>query len=266
MDWLAAALALPVLLLAALAAWGFSLTRHDVSIVDTLWAPMIAGAAWLYQLFAASDGARVALVLTLATLWALRLSLHIAWRNRGQGEDRRYRAMRARHAPHFARESLYRVFGLQAVLAWVVAMPLMAALASDRPLGWLDLFGVGLWLFGIAFEALADHQLARFKTDPRNRDAVMRHGLWAWSRHPNYFGECLIWWGAWLLALSAGAAWTVISPLLMTVLLLRVSGVALLERDIAQRRPGYRDYQARTSAFVPLPPRRDADDARASRP
>jgi steroid 5-alpha reductase family enzyme len=264
MEWQAAALALPMLLLAALAAWGFSLALRDVSIVDTLWALMIAGAAWVYQFAAATEGTRVALVLTLASLWALRLSLHIARRNRGRGEDRRYRAMRARHA-HFARESLYRVFGLQAVLAWVVALPLMATLASERPLGWLDLLGAGVWLFGIAFETLADHQLARFTADPRNRDAVMTRGLWAWSRHPNYFGECLVWWGAWLMALSAGAAWTVISPLLMTVLLLRVSGVALLERDIAGRRPGYRDYQARTSAFVPLPPRRDTADARASR-
>jgi len=255
-DWLTAFQALGWIVLAALATWGVSVLRRDVSIVDSLWAVMIALAAWVYAMSADLLGPRVGLVLLLASLWALRLSGHITWRNWGHGEDRRYQAIRARNQPHFVWKSLYLVFGLQAVLAWVVAWPLMASLAGDAPLGWLDGLGAGLWLFGIGYEAVADRQLARFKADPANAGRVMDFGLWRTSRHPNYFGEACVWWGAGLVAVAAGSAWTLISPLLMTVLLLKVSGVALLEQDIGERRPAYRDYIARTSAFVPWPPRR----------
>lgn len=251
------AAALAAVLLVALATWMVSVARRDVSIVDSLWGPMIALAPWAYLAATTQSGPRAVLVLILSSAWALRLAGHITWRNRGHGEDRRYQAIRARNQPNFAFKSLYLVFGLQAVLAWVVALPLMAALASERPLGWLDLLGAGLWLAAIVFEAVADWQLARFKADPSHRGQVMDHGLWAWSRHPNYFGECLAWWGAWLVAVAAGAAWTVVSPLLMTLLLLRVSGVVLLERDLLERRPAYRDYVARTSAFIPRPPRKE---------
>ena len=255
-----AAIALAATLLAAFITWAVSLVRRDVSIVDSMWGPMIALAPWAYLAASTETGPRATLVLMLASAWALRLAVHITWRNRGHGEDRRYQAIRARNEPHFAFKSLYLVFGLQAVLAWVVALPLMAALDSERPLGWLDFLGAGLWLSAIVFEAVADWQLTRFKADPAHRGQIMDRGLWAWSRHPNYFGECLAWWGAWLVAVSAGAAWTVVSPLLMTVLLLRVSGVVLLERDLLERRPAYRDYVARTSAFVPWPPRRRPPD------
>ena len=254
-DWGVAVQVLGWILLAAGLTWLVSLPRRDVSIVDSLWAVMIALGGWAYALGVGQAGPREALVLGLASLWALRLSGHIAWRNRGHGEDRRYQAIRARNQPHFAFKSLYLVFGLQAVLAWIVAWPLMAALAGDAPLGWLDGLGAALWLFGIAYEAVADRQLARFKADAANAGRVMDRGLWRYSRHPNYFGECCVWWGAWLVALAAGGAWSVVSPLLMTVLLLKVSGVALLERDIGERRPAYRDYMARTSAFLPWPPR-----------
>lgn len=257
MELNAALFALGLVFLAAFAAWAVSVARADVSIVDSLWGPMIALAPWIYLLVASQPGPRALPVLLLASLWAARLAVHITRRNHGQGEDRRYQAMRARNEPHFAFKSLYLVFGLQAALAWIVALPLMAALDSARPLGWLDFLGMGLWLAAIVFEAVADRQLARFKADPAHRGRVMDRGLWAWSRHPNYFGECLAWWGAWLVALGAGAAWTVVSPLLMTLLLLRVSGVALLEKDLVERRPAYRDYMARTSAFVPWPPRRE---------
>lgn len=255
LAWDAALLALCWIALAALATWVVSLTRRDVSIVDSLWALMIALGGWVYALAAPQVGPREAPVLLLVTLWALRLSGHITWRNWGRGEDRRYRAIRARNQPHFAVKSLYLVFGLQGFLAWVVALPLMAALAGEAPLGPLDAVGAALWLFGIMFEGLADWQLARFKVDPANSERVMDRGLWRYSRHPNYFGECCVWWGAWLVAVAAGGAWSVVSPLLMTALLLKVSGVALLENDIGERRPAYRDYIARTSAFFPWPPR-----------
>lgn len=257
-DWSFAIQALAWIVLVSIVAWIVSIMRRDVSIVDSLWAVMIALGGWAYALAASEAGARQVLVLLLVSLWAVRLSGHITWRNWGHGEDRRYQAIRARNEPNFAFKSLYLVFGLQAVLAWIVAWPLMAALAGDAPLSWLDGLGGAVWLFGIAFEAIADWQLARFKADPANAGHVMDQGLWRYSRHPNYFGECCVWWGAWLVALSAGGDWTVISPIIMTVLLLKISGVALLEKDIGERRPDYRDYIARTSAFIPWLPRKAA--------
>lgn len=259
--WDAAILALACMGLAGVATWLLSLARRNVSIVDSLWAVMITLGTWVYALAAPQIGPRETLVLLLASLWTLRLSGYITWRNWGHGEDRRYQAIRARNQPHFEFKSLYLVFGLQAGLAWIVAWPLMAALAGSQPLGLLDAFGGAIWLFGIAFQGIADGQLARFKADPANAGRVMDQGLWRYSRHPNYFGEFCIWWGVWLVALAAGGAWTLVSPLLMTALLLKVSGVALLEQDIGERRPAYRDYRVRTSAFLPWPPHRPSGPA-----
>ncbi|WP_238985412.1 DUF1295 domain-containing protein [Nitrosococcus halophilus] len=198
---------------------------------------------------------RGVIVLILVSLWAVRLSGYILWRRWGEPEDHRYQALRRHHQPHFAFKSLYLVFGLQALLAWIVSLPLLGALASSAPLSGLDFLGMGLWLLGMFFEVGADYQLARFKAQPENRGRVLDQGLWHYSRHPNYFGEFCLWWGFYLLALSAGAWWAIASPLLMSVLLLKVSGVTLLEKDISERRPPYRDYIWRTPAFFPRPPR-----------
>jgi len=240
----------------AFVAWLGSLARSDASLVDRFWAALIAAAACVYALLLPAGGARALAMGALGAAWALRLTLFITWRNWGHGEDRRYQAIRARNQPHFGLKSLWLVFGLQALVAWVVSLPFLAGLQpTASPLGPLDAAGLALAAFGIGFEAVADAQMARFKADPAQRGQVMDRGLWHWSRHPNYFGEACTWWGLWLMAASAGGAWTVVSPLVMTVLLLKVSGVALLERDIAGRRPAYRDYIARTSAFIPWPPR-----------
>jgi steroid 5-alpha reductase family enzyme len=147
------------------------------------------------------------------------------------------------------------VFGLQAMLAWIISLPVLGSMAGDRSPGWRDAPGLALWLAGFLCEWVADSQLMRFRADPGNHGAVMDRGLWRYSRHPNYFGECCLWWGFYLLAASAGAWWTIVAPVLMTVLLLRVSGVALLEQDISERRPAYREYIARTNAFLPGPRR-----------
>ena len=139
---------------------------------------------------------------------------------------------------------------------------------GSNPFGWLDAAGLALATFGIVFEAVGDAQMARFKADTANRGQVMDRGLWRYTRHPNYFGEACLWWGLWCVALGGsgwGGAWTMVSPLLMTVLLLRVSGVTLQEKDITERRPAYRDYIARTNAFVPGPPRRAESAEGASR-
>lgn len=255
-DWHAALTAFGSMLALGLAGWLVTLPRHNVNLVDSLWSLFFLAGALSYFSSLDQPGPRAMLVLCLITLWALRLSLHLLRRNWGKPEDHRYQVIRANNSPGFAWRSLYLVFGLQVALAWLVALPLFAAIDADPELNGLDMLGAGLMLGGLMFEAVADHQLARFKADPGQRGQVMATGLWRYSRHPNYFGEACVWWGLWLIALAGGAAWSVLSPVLMTFLLLRVSGVALLEKDIAQRRPAYRDYIARTSAFVPWPPRR----------
>jgi steroid 5-alpha reductase family enzyme len=189
------------------------------------------------------------------TLWGLRLAAHLTWRNHGQPEDRRYQQIRKRNEPNFTLKSLYLVFGFQALLAAVISVPLLGAINSPAPIGTLDYAGIGLWLLGLAFEAGGDWQLARFKADPANAGQVMDRGFWRYTRHPNYFGDFCVWWGFYLIAAGAGGWWSVAGPAIMTVLLLRVSGVALLEKDIGERRPKYAEYVRRTNAFFPGPPR-----------
>ncbi len=235
-------------------AWLISVWRRNVAIVDVFWGLAIAGAGFAWLMAGGAGSARATLVMVLATLWALRLAAHILWRGWGQPEDRRYREIRARNEPNFAFKSLYLVFVLQAVLAWVVALPLYGAVRSTTPLGVLDALGVALWVVGFSCEAIADWQLAAFQRRGGSAGAVMDQGLWRYSRHPNYFGEFCLWWGLWLVALSGGAWWSIAGPALLTFFLLRFSGVALTEKDIAERRPAYRDYMRRTSAFVPRPP------------
>lgn len=256
-------IALAAILLAAVAAWVVSVIRRDVSIVDSLWSLLILLGLVTYIVASGAGGARAWLVTALVAAWALRLSLHITVRNHGEPEDRRYQSIRRNNEPHFWLKSLYIVFLLQGFLAWVVCLPAVAAVGAQTPSGplafpWSTLLtglGVTLWLVGMFFEVVGDWQLTRFRRDRKTADAVLDTGLWRYTRHPNYFGEALLWWGLYLLALSAGAWWAVVSPLLLTFLLLRVSGVALLEKDISQRRPAYREYVRRTNAFFPGPPR-----------
>ena len=254
-DWNVYLLALGVVALLSMVAWAYSVVRRDVSIVDSLWSLMILASLGAYLVLTGINGARATLVLALVTLWALRLSLHITVRNHGEGEDRRYQQIRSNNQPGFWWKSLYIVFGLQAFLAWIISLPAVAAAASPAPLGWLDLAALLVWTAGMIFEVVGDWQLMRFQKEKRADNTVLDSGLWRYTRHPNYFGEALLWWGIYLFALAAGAWWAVVSPILMTVLLLRVSGVALLEKDIADRRPAYRDYIERTSAFIPAPPK-----------
>ena len=246
----------------ALPVWALSLPLRDASLADRVWSLLVVAPVGVYAwALLPSLQARDGLLLALLLAWALRLAIYINRRNSGHGEDRRYRAMRERHGDAFGLKSLYLVFGLQAVLAWVLGWPLLAALGRPVGLTAVDALGFVLAGGGLLIETLADVQLARFLRGPRSPGAVMDRGLWAWSRHPNYFGEACFWWGLWLMALPAAGwagAWTVVSPLMITWLLLKVSGVALLEQDMAERRPAYRDYMARTSAFVPWPPRREA--------
>ncbi len=234
-------------------AWGVSLKLRDVSIVDSLWSLMFLLAAIAYFLSAAQPGPRAWLVLALVGIWAVRLSAYITWRNWGEGEDHRYQEIRRNNEPNFEVKSLYIVFGLQGLLASVISLPLMAAIMGQTALGWLDVFGVTLWVAGFLFEAGGDYQLAKFRSDPANAGRVLDTGFWRYTRHPNYFGDFCVWWGFFAMALAAGGWWTVISPLIMSFLLMKVSGVAMLEKTIRERRPDYSDYLQSTNAFFPGP-------------
>ena len=246
---------LMVLLVFAAAGWLLSLPLRNVSIVDIMWSLMFLLASITYAMAHVAPGPRAWLVIGLVSLWSIRLAAFIGWRNFGKDEDFRYQKIRANNEPGFAVKSVYLVFGLQAGLAWVISLPLLAAINSTTPLGWLDALGVMLWFIGLVFEAGGDWQLSRFKGDPVNRGKVLDTGLWRYTRHPNYFGDFCVWWGFFFIALSSGAWWSVVGPLVMSILLLKVSGVALLEKDIGDRRPDYNAYIQRTNAFFPGPPR-----------
>jgi steroid 5-alpha reductase family enzyme len=259
MTWLDAySLAGLAILALMMVLWLASLGLRDASIVDIFWGAGFVACAWLYFALTPQGFAeRKWLVCLLVTVWGLRLSLHILRRNRGKGEDYRYRAWRQGAGRRWWWVSLFKVFLLQGALLWVISIPLLVAQANPAPdhLKWLDAAGLLTWSAGFAFEALGDWQLQRFKADPANQGKVLQQGVWRYTRHPNYFGDACVWWGYYLLAAAAGGWWTVYSPLLMTVLLLRVSGVRLLERSLAQSKPGYREYMQTTSAFIPRRPR-----------
>lgn len=257
------AASLPVLgavLAAMFVMWLFSLRLRDASIVDRYWGAGFVLAGWLYLLAAESLTVRSWLVVGLVTLWGLRLSIHISVRNHGAGEDYRYRKMRESHGPRFWWISLFTIFLLQGVILWIVSFPLWQAIRSSTPehLGPVDILGIAVFFAGLLFEALGDRQLARFKADPANRGKLLTTGLWRYTRHPNYFGDALIWWGLTLIALATPRAlWILPGPILMTWLLMKVSGVALLEEEMRKRKPGFAEYADTTNAFFPWFPRRN---------
>ncbi len=237
--------------------WLLSLILRDASIVDIFWGPGFVLVAWVSFVTAEVAEVRHLVVAVLVTVWGLRLGGYLAWRNIGKGEDARYQAMRRHWGGHFWWVSLFTVFALQGAIMWVVSLPVQVAMTADGA----DTFwpsvavGAALWTAGLLFETIGDIQLARFKADPANAGRVMDRGLWRYTRHPNYFGDFLVWWGLYLVALGTIEPWwTFIGPLLMSYLLVRVSGVAMLERTITKRRPAYAEYIRRTSAFLPRPP------------
>jgi steroid 5-alpha reductase family enzyme len=215
-------------------------------------------AALAYWLLTEGYSGRRVLVLVLTVLWGVRLAVYIVWRNRGKGEDPRYRAMRAKRPASFWWYSYLQVFLLQAVLLWLVAAPLAAAEGGAEAPRFvaLDFIGLGVWVVGFALEVVGDTHLALFKRRVENKGRLLRSGVWKFTRHPNYFGEALLWWGVWLIAAAGHGYWSAYGPVLITLLLLRVSGVTLLEKSLKESKPGYADYVARTSSFVPWFPRR----------
>ena len=241
------------------ALWLLSLKLRDAGIIDIFWGPGIAGVTDIVALLGHAGGPRAAAALFLVNCWAIRLAAHIFARRftTGQrGEDHRYAAMRQKFGRSWWWWSLFQVFLLQVILIWFLPAPLVAAMLVRSPLEPLDYAGIGVAAAGFLFEAIADLQLTRFRADAANRGKVMDRGLWGWSRHPNYFGEAAMWWGYFLIGFSAAHAWwLLLSPALVTFLLLQVSGVTLMEDGIDERRPAYAVYRRKVSAFIPLPPK-----------
>ena len=217
-----------VILMLSTATWLFSLYIRDVSIVDSVWSLMFLAACIVFILQAPDITTRSALIFIMVSIWATRLFLHITWRSWG-------------------------IFVFQAILAWVITLPLFTAFNAPADYIALDVLAILLWLTGMSFETISDWQLVRFKSNPDNKGKVMNMGLWRYSRHPNYFGECLVWWGFYCFALNSGGWWSIISPLLITWLLLKFSGVVMLEETITKRRPAYSNYIKTTNAFIPGP-------------
>jgi len=249
-----------VMLVLGVLTWILSLIKKDVSIVDSIWSLFFLFGSLTAYFYLDQPSFAHTLLILLVTIWAVRLSAYITRRNLGEDEDKRYQDIRERYSPNFKFKSLFIIFIFQATLAAIIALPLVYTLSQAAEINLIYGAGVFLWLIGFIFEAVGDAQLAAFKRNNSKEGAVMDKGLWRYTRHPNYFGECCLWWGYYLIALSAGGWWTIISPVIMTWLLLRFSGVALLEKDIVERRPAYRDYIQRTSAFFPMPVKKNSSE------
>ena len=238
--------------------WLISLSLKNSSIVDIFWGAGFVIANWAYFLLA-PDGfiIRKLLISILVTLWGFRLSLHILMRNLGKPEDFRYQKWRDENGSAWWWRSFFKVFLLQGILLWLISAPLLAVQIGAKPqyLTVLDWLGVILWIIGFYFEAMGDLQLKRFLANPANKGKIMNKGVWRYTRHPNYFGDSAQWWGYFLIAASVGGWWTIFSPIMMTFLLVRVSGAALLEKSMSKT-SGYREYMESTSGFIPWFPRK----------
>ena len=232
--------------------WIGSIVWRNASFVDAFWGAGFVLIAW--TTYGIADLPQRSLLLpVLTTIWGVRLSLFLAWRNWGLPEDYRYRSMRDKHGSRFWLVSLLTVFVLQGLVMWIVSLPLQTSGPMIGGSTGLVVVGVLLWLIGILFESVGDWQLARFRSVPSNKGAVLDRGLWRYTRHPNYFGDFCVWWGLFVVSLQHGApAWSAVGPVLMAVLLMKFSGVALLEKRLGKSKPDYAEYVAATSAFFPL--------------
>lgn len=236
--------------------WAVSLRLENSSIADVAWGPGILVIGLTYYFTSDGFALRAQVTLALLAIWAIRLALHIGRRQRLHGEDLRYVKWRDQYADSWWWISYFKVFLLQAMIAWLVSLPIYFAIVSLAPasLTVLDYAGVALFVAGLLFESIGDEQLRRFREDRRNRGRVLDTGLWRYTRHPNYFGEAVLWWGFGLIGVATGGIPGLLGPAILTYLLIYVSGVALLESTLADK-PGYREYAARTPALLPLPAR-----------
>jgi steroid 5-alpha reductase family enzyme len=239
--------------------WIISVIIKNVSIVDLFWGLGFVITTGFYFISTESFGARKVILLILVSIWGLRLSGYLAWRNLGKGEDYRYRQFRSKYGEkRYWWVSFFQTFVLQGLLMWLISAPLLGAQYYGQNInpGFLDYSGIALWIIGFIFEAGGDYQLAAFKADHSNKGKVLTYGFWRYTRHPNYFGDSAVWWGYGLICLAAGTVFPVLGSLLMTALIIKVSGVALLEKNLKEKKPEYREYIQNTSAFLPWFPKK----------
>lgn len=239
--------------------WLISIVIKNVSIVDLFWGMGFVLSATFYFLKTGEPEPRKTLLMVMVGLWGLRLSAYLIWRNSGKGEDFRYREFRKKYGENrYWWISFFQTFLLQGILIWLISAPLLGAMLSgpEKQLGILDFLGIILWITGLAFEAGGDFQLARFRSDPGNKGKVLNTGFWRYTRHPNYFGDSAVWWGFGLFCISAGSHLPVLGSILMTALIIKVSGVALLEKSLKDKKPEYKEYIEKTSAFLPWFPKK----------
>jgi steroid 5-alpha reductase family enzyme len=239
--------------------WIVSIVIRNVSIVDLFWGLgfVITGAFFFIK--TEGNDTRKIILMTLVAIWGIRLSIYLAWRNSGKGEDFRYREFRRKYGENrYWWISFFQTFMLQGILMWIISAPLLGAQFSgqEKPLGILDYIGIVFWVIGFIFESGGDFQLAVFKSNPSNKGKVLDTGFWKYTRHPNYFGDSAVWWGYGFICLAAGSYLPVVGSVIMTVLIIKISGVALLEKTLSDQKPEYQEYIRKTSAFIPWVPRK----------
>ncbi|MBD3671484.1 MAG: DUF1295 domain-containing protein [Gammaproteobacteria bacterium] len=259
MNWTVYLQALLVVLAMGIVTWAISMAKKNLGIVDILWPLMFLASALVYAFSSTPLGTTNTILLILVAAWSLRLAIHLFIRNWNKEEDRRYAEMRANGGPAYAFKSLYKIFVLQAVLSWLVSMTLFAAFQASSALSWAIIFGILLWLVGFFFEATGDYQLLKFKSNPENKGKVLDSGLWRYTRHPNYFGEFLTWWGFYCFTLLHAPIIGLLGPLMMSFFLMKFSGVPMLEKDITKRRGAYGEYIKKTNTFFPGPVKSTSD-------
>ncbi|YCN55125.1 DUF1295 domain-containing protein [Rhodococcus erythropolis] len=239
--------------MAVTATIGVRIGRHNV--VDVSWGAGFVLIALVSAVVGTGDLWRRLLMLALVAIWGLRLATHMAIRSRGKGEDPRYEEMLGRATGNRTLYAIRKIYLTQGISLWFVSLPIQVAAVSNGSFGLLVVLGIALWIVGVTFETVGDQQMEEFKSDPGSRGHIMDQGLWAWTRHPNYFGDACVWWGIFLVSASVWpGVLTVLSPIAMTYFLVFATGARLLERHMEQR-PGYREYQQRTSYFIPRPPK-----------
>jgi steroid 5-alpha reductase family enzyme len=251
--------ALIIILILMLFLWIISIIVKNVSIIDFFWGLGFVITCLFYFLNTQGSEIRRILLIILVSIWGVRLSAYLAWRNKGKGEDFRYREFRRKYGEkRYWWISFFQTFFLQGLLMWIISAPLLGAqyLGGDKPIGIIDFLGVLFWLIGFLFEAVGDLQLAKFRSNPENKGKVLSTGLWKYTRHPNYFGDASVWWGYGLICLSAGSYIPIIGTLLMTGLIIKVSGVALLEKTLIEQKSQYKEYIEKTSSFIPWFPKK----------
>jgi len=248
-----------IILVLLILLWVVSVFIKNVSIVDLFWGFGFVVINTFYVLSSSEVTARQLLVLVLVSVWGLRLSVYLGWRNIGKAEDFRYQEFRRKYGPErYWWFSFFQTFLLQGVLMMLISTPLLGANFGEQNSGlqWLDYAGILVWIIGFTFEAGGDIQLARFKSNPQNKGKVLNTGFWKYTRHPNYFGDSAVWWSYALFCIAAGSYWLSLGSVLMTLLIIKVSGVALLEKSLTNTKPQYSEYIRKTNAFIPWFPKK----------